>query len=110
MKKYELIQALIEAGAVSVIRAETKAQGLKIVEAVRAGGITAIEITMPMKLSASSAKRSGRKYCWERVRYSMQKRRVPVSLPARNILLGRLLTKAAPAFAIGMQRRTFRGL
>ena len=46
MKKYELIQALIEAGAVSVIRAETKAQGLKIVEAVRAGGITAIEITM----------------------------------------------------------------
>ena len=46
MKKYELIQALLGAGAVSVIRAETKAQGLKIVEAVRAGGITAIEITM----------------------------------------------------------------
>lgn len=46
VKKYELIQALIEAGAVAVIRAENKAQGLKIVEAVRAGGITAIEITM----------------------------------------------------------------
>ena len=46
MKKYELIQALIEAGAVAVIRAENKTQGLKIVEAVRAGGITAIEITM----------------------------------------------------------------
>ena len=46
VKKYELIQALIEAGAVAVIRAENKTQGLKIVEAVRAGGITAIEITM----------------------------------------------------------------
>ena len=46
MRKYELIQALIETGAVAVIRAENKAIGLKTVEAVRAGGITAIEITM----------------------------------------------------------------
>ena len=48
MKKYELIQALIEAGAVAVIRAENKVQGRKIVEAVRAGGITALEITMTL--------------------------------------------------------------
>jgi len=46
MKKYELIQALIGNGAVAVIRAENKEQGLKTVEAVRAGGIAAIEITM----------------------------------------------------------------
>ena len=46
MKKFELIRALIETGAVAVIRAEDKTQGLKIVEAVRAGGITAIEVTM----------------------------------------------------------------
>lgn len=46
MKKHMLIQALVEEGAAAVIRAENKIQALKIVEAVRKGGMAAIEITM----------------------------------------------------------------
>lgn len=46
MKKYELIRTLLDIGAIAVIRAENKEQGLKTVEAVCAGGIRGIEITM----------------------------------------------------------------
>lgn len=41
-----VVHALFEAGAVAVIRAENKIEALKIVEAVRQGGMTAIEMTM----------------------------------------------------------------
>jgi 2-dehydro-3-deoxyphosphogluconate aldolase/(4S)-4-hydroxy-2-oxoglutarate aldolase len=40
------INKIIECGVVAVIRAESKEQGLKIVEAVKNGGIKALEVTM----------------------------------------------------------------
>ena len=46
MKKYEIVNAMIENGVVAVIRAESKEQGLKTIEAIKAGGIKALEITM----------------------------------------------------------------
>jgi 2-dehydro-3-deoxyphosphogluconate aldolase/(4S)-4-hydroxy-2-oxoglutarate aldolase len=46
MKKYEIINTMIENGVVAVIRAESKEQGLKTIEAIKAGGIKALEITM----------------------------------------------------------------
>jgi 2-dehydro-3-deoxyphosphogluconate aldolase / (4S)-4-hydroxy-2-oxoglutarate aldolase len=46
MKRIETIQKMIEGGVVAVIRAESKEQGVKIIEAVKNGGIKALEITM----------------------------------------------------------------
>jgi len=46
MKKYEIVNAMVENGVVAVIRAESKEQGLKTIEAIKAGGIKALEITM----------------------------------------------------------------
>jgi 2-dehydro-3-deoxyphosphogluconate aldolase / (4S)-4-hydroxy-2-oxoglutarate aldolase len=46
MKRLETIQKMIEGGVVAVIRAESKEQGVKIVDAVKKGGIKALEITM----------------------------------------------------------------
>jgi 2-dehydro-3-deoxyphosphogluconate aldolase/(4S)-4-hydroxy-2-oxoglutarate aldolase len=46
MKRMQTIQKMIESGVVAVIRAESKEQGIKIVEAVKKGGIKALEITM----------------------------------------------------------------
>jgi 2-dehydro-3-deoxyphosphogluconate aldolase / (4S)-4-hydroxy-2-oxoglutarate aldolase len=46
MKKLETIQKIIESGVVAVIRAESKEQGIKIIDAVKKGGIKALEITM----------------------------------------------------------------
>lgn len=46
MGKYETIQKIMESGVVAVIRAESKEQGIKIIDAVRRGGIKALEITM----------------------------------------------------------------
>jgi 2-dehydro-3-deoxyphosphogluconate aldolase/(4S)-4-hydroxy-2-oxoglutarate aldolase len=46
MKRLETIQQMVEAGVVAVIRAESKEQGIKIVDAVKKGGIKALEITM----------------------------------------------------------------
>ena len=46
MKRMEIIQKMVESGVVAVIRAESKEQGMKIIEAVKAGGIKALEITM----------------------------------------------------------------
>jgi 2-dehydro-3-deoxyphosphogluconate aldolase/(4S)-4-hydroxy-2-oxoglutarate aldolase len=46
MKRLETIQKMVEAGVVAVIRAESKEQGIKIVDAVKKGGIKALEITM----------------------------------------------------------------
>lgn len=46
MKKYETLNALIESGVVAVVRAESKEQGMKIVEACKEGGIKALEITL----------------------------------------------------------------
>lgn len=46
MKKYETIQSILESGVVAVVRADSKEQGFQIIEAVKAGGIKAIEITL----------------------------------------------------------------
>lgn len=46
MKRIETIMKMIECGVVAVIRAESKEQGVKIVQAVKNGGIKALEITM----------------------------------------------------------------
>lgn len=46
MKKYEIISEIIDSGVVAVIRAESREQGKKIIEAVKAGGIKALEITL----------------------------------------------------------------
>lgn len=46
MKKYEILKSMMDSGVVAVIRAESKEQGLKIIEAVKEGGIKALEITM----------------------------------------------------------------
>lgn len=46
MKRLETIQKMVESGVVAVIRAESKEQGIKIVDAVKKGGIKALEITM----------------------------------------------------------------
>lgn len=46
MERLETIQKLSEHGLVAVIRAASKEQGIKIIEAVKNGGIKALEITM----------------------------------------------------------------
>lgn len=46
MKKLAMLRELTECGLVAVIRAESKEQAVKIIDAVQAGGIRAIEITM----------------------------------------------------------------
>lgn len=46
MKKYEIIQKIIDNGVVAVIRASSKEEGFKIIEAVKKGGIKALEITL----------------------------------------------------------------
>lgn len=46
MKRIQTIQKIVESGVVAVIRAESKEEGMKIVEAVKNGGIKALEITM----------------------------------------------------------------
>lgn len=46
MKRLKTIQKMIECGVVAVIRADSKEQGIKIVDAVKKGGIKALEITM----------------------------------------------------------------
>lgn len=46
MKKYQILNSIIESGVVAVIRADSKEEGVKIIEAVKAGGIKALEITL----------------------------------------------------------------
>jgi 2-dehydro-3-deoxyphosphogluconate aldolase/(4S)-4-hydroxy-2-oxoglutarate aldolase len=46
MKRLKLIQKINEYGIVAVIRASSKEEGVKIVDAVTKGGINAIEVTM----------------------------------------------------------------
>lgn len=46
MKRIDIIKQTCECGVVAVIRAESKDQGIKIVDAVKKGGIKSLEITM----------------------------------------------------------------
>ncbi|MDD4833244.1 MAG: bifunctional 4-hydroxy-2-oxoglutarate aldolase/2-dehydro-3-deoxy-phosphogluconate aldolase [Lutispora sp.] len=46
MKRLEIIKKIVDTGIVAVVRTESKEQGIKIVEAIKKGGINIIEITM----------------------------------------------------------------
>jgi len=46
LKRIEVIRKIVSNGIVAVIRAESKEQGIRIIEAVKQGGIKALEITM----------------------------------------------------------------
>jgi len=46
MKRLKMVQKICEYGIVAVIRASSKEEGVKVVEAVKKGGINAIEVTM----------------------------------------------------------------
>lgn len=46
LKKYQIMHDILESGVVAVIRAESKEQGRKIIEAVKEGGVKALEITL----------------------------------------------------------------
>jgi len=46
MKRLETIRKIAKCGLVAVVRAESKEQGIKIIDAVKKGGIKALEITM----------------------------------------------------------------
>ncbi|GAW94113.1 bifunctional 2-keto-4-hydroxyglutarate aldolase/2-keto-3-deoxy-6-phosphogluconate aldolase [Calderihabitans maritimus] len=46
IKKVEYLKQILDCGIVAVIRADSPEKALKVAEAVRKGGITAIEITM----------------------------------------------------------------
>jgi 2-dehydro-3-deoxyphosphogluconate aldolase/(4S)-4-hydroxy-2-oxoglutarate aldolase len=46
MKRIEIVKQMVEYGLVAVIRAESKEQGTKVIDAVIKGGIKAIEIAM----------------------------------------------------------------
>ena len=54
MKRMETIKKIVDSGVVAVIRAESKEDGMKIIEAVKAGGIKALEITMTACLTSHS--------------------------------------------------------
>ncbi len=46
MKRIEIIRRIVNTGIVAVVRTETKEQGIRIVDAIKEGGIDIIEITM----------------------------------------------------------------
>ncbi len=46
MQRIEIVRRIADLGIIAVVRAETKEQGVKIVDAIKRGGIKAIEITM----------------------------------------------------------------
>jgi len=62
LKRMETIQKIIDCGVVAVIRAESKEQGIKIIEAVKKGGIKALEITMTVPGAVDIIKELCEKY------------------------------------------------
>lgn len=46
MKRIATIQKITQSGVVAVIRADSEEQGIKIVDAVKKGGVNALEVTM----------------------------------------------------------------
>lgn len=62
MKRLKVIQNIINEGLVAVIRAESKEQGIKIVDAVKAGGIKNIEITMTVPGAVDIIKELSERY------------------------------------------------
>ncbi|NLM44220.1 MAG: bifunctional 4-hydroxy-2-oxoglutarate aldolase/2-dehydro-3-deoxy-phosphogluconate aldolase [Clostridiales bacterium] len=46
MKRIEIVKRIADLGIVAVVRTETKEKGIKLVDAIKKGGIKAIEVTM----------------------------------------------------------------
>lgn len=46
LRKHQIVNDIVESGVVAVVRAESKEQGKAIIEACKAGGIKALEITL----------------------------------------------------------------
>ena len=62
MTKQEVLTSLQESGVVAVIRADTIETAEKIIEAIVAGGITAIEVTMTVPNAFELIKKLDKKY------------------------------------------------
>lgn len=62
MKRIATIQKIAKSGIVAVIRSDSEEQGIKIVEAVKNGGINAIEITMTVPGAVDIIKKIAEKY------------------------------------------------
>ncbi|MBZ4654184.1 MAG: bifunctional 2-keto-4-hydroxyglutarate aldolase/2-keto-3-deoxy-6-phosphogluconate aldolase [Peptococcaceae bacterium] len=46
MKKFQLLRKILNSGIVAIVRTETTEKAIKTVEAIKAGGISVIEVTM----------------------------------------------------------------
>ncbi|MCG8483484.1 MAG: bifunctional 4-hydroxy-2-oxoglutarate aldolase/2-dehydro-3-deoxy-phosphogluconate aldolase [Clostridia bacterium] len=62
MKRIATIQKIVQNGVVAVIRADSEEQGIKIVEAVKKGGVNALEITMTVPGAIDIIKKIVEKY------------------------------------------------
>lgn len=62
MKRMEVLKKIMDAGLVAVIRAESKEQGEKVIDAVTKGGIKMIEITMTVPGAVDIIKELSQKY------------------------------------------------
>src|SRR2546428_5983676 len=64
MTKQEVLKKVAEVGLVPVVRAQTADEAMKVVDAIREGGVTVLEITMTVPgaigLMEQMAKRFGR--------------------------------------------------
>ena len=63
MKKIEVLKHIAEVGLVPVVRAETKDEAIRVIDAIEAGGVPLMEITMtvPGALSIIEAVRQREK-------------------------------------------------
>lgn len=62
MRRSQIINEIMESGVVAVIRAESEEQGVKIVDAVKAGGVKALEVTMTVPGAVDIIKELSKKY------------------------------------------------
>lgn len=60
--RHDIVHGLVDTGAVAVIRLEKSDKLMRTIEAVRAGGITAIEITMTTPQAIDSIERAATKF------------------------------------------------
>lgn len=62
MGKFEALESIRRTGVVAAIRAKSSDEGMRLVEAVKAGGITAVEITMTVPGALDIIKTLAQKY------------------------------------------------
>jgi hypothetical protein len=75
MTKSEIIQRIRDIGVIPVVRASSAEEAIQVVEAIRAGGVSVLEITMTVPgavkvieelVNDSEMKRQGAGRCWIR--------------------------------------------